>query len=360
MSIKVLIVDDSKLIQSILQEIFESDPRFIVVGIANHPHEARSLIKETNPDVMTLDVEMPKMNGIAFLRNLMRLRPMPVVMISTLTAKGSTATVEALSLGAVDFIEKPNDFEAHFDEYKNIVIAKVVAASKVPKSALQHAQSLSAPSLSSGNSPDKQISKTKKSSSQYRQLLAIGGSTGGLEAVTNMLNNVKFNGDESIVICLHLPAGFTASFASRLDALLPLKVKEATDGEVINTGHIYIAKGGTHLRIKHRRPEYYLKFGDDPPISRHRPSVDALFESVANEFGGSAMAVLLTGMGSDGATGIHKLYSIGAHTYCQDEHTSVVWGMPGSAVKMGAVDEHNILPLTKLGQKITEYFSVKR
>lgn len=360
MSIKVLIVDDSKLIQSILQDIFESDPRFTVVGIANHPHEARTLIKETNPDVMTLDVEMPKMNGIAFLRNLMRLRPMPVVMISTLTAKGSTATVEALSLGAVDFIEKPNDFEAHFDEYKNIVIEKVLAASKVPKSALFQAQSQLTSSIAPAISNDKLTSHNKKSSSQYRHLVAIGGSTGGLEAVTTMLSSVRFNGDESIVICLHLPAGFTASFANRLDAILPLKVKEATDGEVINTGHIYIAKGGTHLRIKQRRPEYYLKFGDDPPISRHRPSVDALFESVADEFGSSAMAVLLTGMGSDGANGIHTLHSIGAQTYCQDEKTSVVWGMPGSAVKIGAVDEHNILPLTKLGQKITEYFSVKR
>lgn len=357
MTIKVLIVDDSKLIQNILKDIFASDRRFTVVGVANHPHEARTLIKETSPDVLTLDVEMPKMNGIAFLKNLMRLKPMPVVMISTLTAKGSTATVEALSLGAVDFIEKPSNFDSNFDEYRKEVIDKVLAASKITKESLSQMQGsnkTTAQNLQNVTAP--RILKSSPSS-QFRRLCAIGGSTGGLEAVSVMLKSVKFTGDETIVICLHLPSGFTASFANRLDALLPITVKEATDGEVLKTGHVYIAKGGVHMEVKQNRPNYYLRFNDGPSVSRHKPSVDVLFNSVAEEFGNTAMAVLLTGMGRDGADGLKSLYDIGANTFCQDEQSSVVWGMPGSAVKQGAVPNQHILPLLRLGQKITEYFS---
>lgn len=363
--VRVVIVDDSKLIQSVLNDVFSKDPRFDVVGIAENPHEARQIIKSTDPDVITLDVEMPKMNGIAFLRNLMRLRPMPVVMISTLTAKGAGVTLEALELGAVDFVEKPADLASSLDTYSQLISDKVYEASKVSRLKLLDLQQRLVDNGASDANKQDSATRTPPSASNNppsmgqvagHRICAIGGSTGGLEALSTLLRGMTFSGKETIVVCLHLPAGFTASYAKRLDGLLPLTVKEGVHGERLNQGVIYIAPGGYHMAVRKRQNAYAIEINDDAPVNRHKPSVDVLFESVSNQVGASAMGILLTGMGKDGAVGLRLMREQGCETYAQDEATSVVWGMPGSAYEIGAVTQNNVLPLTSLSQRTMTYY----
>ncbi|MCY7295379.1 protein-glutamate methylesterase/protein-glutamine glutaminase [Alteromonas sp. a30] len=352
--IKVLIIDDSQLIQELLTTIFSSDNRLKVVGCANDPHEARQMIKDLNPDVLTLDVEMPRMNGITFLKNVMRLRPMPVVMISTLTSEGSQITMQALETGAIDFVEKPVHLNKILEEYKHTIISKVMTAASVPKSKLLRFQNrLTAEEKAKIKPIDIQRAMAINIPSQpSNKIIAIGGSTGGLEALRAMLSNTRFTGCESIVVALHLPGSFTASYARRLNEYLPVTVKEAEEGERILPGHVYIAPGGKHLKIKRRAVGYQCKLEESDPVNRHRPSVDVLFESVAEQAKADALGILLTGMGKDGAVGLLKILQMGGHTYAQDEESSVVWGMPGSAVAIDAVATDNVKDLNKLASVI--------
>ncbi|WP_100641839.1 protein-glutamate methylesterase/protein-glutamine glutaminase [Alteromonas facilis] len=357
--IRIVIIDDSKLIQSVLQDIFASDPRTEVVGIAENPHDARQVIKDTDPDVITLDVEMPKMNGITFLRNLMRLRPMPVVMISTLTAEGAGVTIEALNIGAIDFIEKPANLAQSINAYRDEICSKVVAAAKVPKLKLLELQQRLQQGASEASARPQQVQQKTKLQSAHiagHQICAIGGSTGGLEALSNLLTRVKFTGRETIVVCLHLPAGFTASYARRLDSLLPIAVKEAVSGEPLEQGNIYIAPGGRHMEVAKRGSSFCVRLNDNEPVNRHRPSVCVLFDSIAQHVGAGATGIILTGMGRDGAQGLANMKQAGCKTFAQDEATSVVWGMPGAAYEIGAVDAQHVLPLAKLSTCVEQFY----
>ena len=330
--IKVVTVDDSALVRRLLKAILESDPDIQVVGQAPNPLVARELIKQTNPDVLTLDVEMPQMDGLTFLSNLMRLRPMPVVMISSLTDRGAEVTLEALALGAVDFITKPKlDLAAGLDEAAAEIISKVRTAARVTPR--RPATAAEAPRVAP---PVPGRFKTTD------RLIAIGASTGGTEAIRDVLR--LFPPDApGTVITQHIPPGYSKAFAQRLDKDCSLRVLQAEEGQRILPGHAYVAPGGLHLRVQRYGAYWVCRLGDDAPINQHKPSVDALFESVAESAGLNAVGVILTGMGSDGARGLKALRDAGAWTAAQDEATSVVWGMPGSAVRLGAAGV--VLPL---------------
>lgn len=347
MTIKVLIVDDSALIRSVLKEIIESHPDLKVVGAAPDPLVAREMIKALNPDVITLDVEMPRMDGLGFLEKLMRLRPMPVVMISSLTEKGSDVTFRALELGAVDFISKPKlDISRGLKEYSEDIATKIRAAAKAKlrKSTVAPVQqSLSAdavlPFLSN------RIASTEK-------LIIVGASTGGTEAIKEFL--IKLPPDcPGIVITQHMPEAFTKSFAQRLDNLCKISVKEAEDGDRILPGHAFIAPGHSHLLVKRSGANYVCELSDGPPVNRHRPSVDVLFRSAANHVGKNAIGVILTGMGKDGAQGMLEMKQAGAYTFAQDEASCVVFGMPKEAILAGGVDE--VLPLQDIPTHVMNY-----
>jgi two-component system chemotaxis response regulator CheB len=311
--IKVLIVDDSALIRQLLTSALSSDPEIEVVGAAPDPLIARSMIKELNPDVLTLDVEMPNMDGISFLEKIMRLRPMPVVMVSTLTQKGAAITMQALEMGAVDFVPKPTlDIKHALEEIKQELISKVKMAS-TPKR------------LTPGpgfNSTD--------------IIVAIGSSTGGVEALKEVITVLPPD-SPPILITQHMPPRFTGSFAARLDSLSAVAVSEAKDNVRVFPGHVYIAPGDYHLTLYRSGGHYYTRLNHDPPVSGHRPSVDVLFNSVAEHAGHNAIGVILTGMGKDGAAGLKKMLEAGAQTIGQDESTSLVYGMPKAAKLMGAV-----------------------
>ena len=358
--IKVLIVDDSQLIRDILTSILSRDARIEVVGTAEDPYDARQKIKELNPDVLTLDVEMPKMNGVAFLKNLMRLRPMPVVMISTLTSEGSQITMQALELGAIDFVAKPTDLSRIIEQYSEQIISKVVAAASVSKSKLEaiqakltgHSEEPTPPKAYSRMPVAKSDAKAKPAA----RIVAVGGSTGSLEALRDLLSQVEFTGKEGIVVALHLPGKFTESYAKRLDSQLPLTVKEAEHGEPVKEGHIYIAPGGFHLEVRRRSFGFECVITEDEPVNLHRPSVDVLFDSVATQGLGKAIAFILTGMGKDGAAGLRRIADAGMQTFAQDEESSVVWGMPGAAVtEFQAVRPENVANLTGLAKKLSQY-----
>ncbi|RMF19468.1 MAG: chemotaxis response regulator protein-glutamate methylesterase [Gammaproteobacteria bacterium] len=338
--IKVLVVDDSPLIRALLKEIINSQPDMEVVGEAADPYEARSAIKALNPDVLTLDVEMPRMDGITFLRNLMRLRPMPVIMISTLTQKGSQVTLDALEIGALDYVPKPSgDLREGLDELADAIRAKVRMAARVSpdtlalrQKRLESWQNRSAPEVA------KRATSGRQFPSDSCKLIALGASTGGLDALTTVLSGLGEN-VPGIVMTQHIPAGFSASFAARLNGKLPLEVLEAREGLEVLPGRAILAEGDHHLRVEWTGQGYICRLDQGAKVSRHRPSVDVLFESVAQAAGKHAIAALLTGMGEDGARGMLKLKQAGAWTIAQDEASSVVWGMPGAAVRLGAVRE---------------------
>ncbi|MFB9887564.1 protein-glutamate methylesterase/protein-glutamine glutaminase [Balneatrix alpica] len=342
MAIKVLIVDDSVLVQQILTSILSSDPRLEVVGVAEDPYIARGQIKALNPDVITLDIEMPRMDGLTFLRNLMRLRPMPVVMVSTLTEAGAEATLEALSLGAIDYIEKPKgNLVEGLQVYADVLIEKVVAA------AAANIEPLDQPFLS--------VSETQPATVDvFREqaLIAIGASTGGTEAISRVLSGLPTN-CPPVVIAQHIPATFSASFAARMDRTHAMQVCLAEHNQAIRAGHVYIAPGGVHLRVEKRRGRLHCCLDDSEPVNRHKPSVDMLFHSVAQSWGREALGVILTGMGADGAKGLLAMKEAGATTIAQDEASSVVWGMPGSSVRLGAVSEQ--LTLGRIAARILSW-----
>lgn len=347
--VKVLIVDDSALIRALLTEILGGDARIEVVAAASDPYEARDMIKRLNPDVLTLDIEMPRMNGIAFLKNLMRLRPMPVVMISTLTQDGAPATLEALELGAVDFIAKPKNAGADaLNHYSDEIIAKVMAAAKANLRQIAEVAGHDEP-------PKPKRVASVKGKAKARFLCAIGASTGGTEAIKHVVTSLPEN-CPPIVVTQHIPEVFSSSFAKRVDAVSAAKVYEAQDNQPIEAGCVYIAPGHSHLRIKRGPSGYICKLGQDALVNRHRPSVEVLFDSVIEAAGSHALAVMLTGMGADGADAMLRMKHAGIKTVAQDEETSVVWGMPGAAVKLGAVDK--ILALDKIASLIMrEYFN---
>lgn len=351
--VKVLIVDDSALVRQILSEIFVNDSRIEVVGTASDPFVARNKIKELNPDVITLDVEMPKMDGVTFLRNLMRLRPTPVIMISSLTEHGADITLEALELGAIDFITKPKlDVAQGLAEFQEEIVEKVIQASKVPMSVLENASKTikkAKPKLSA----DAVISTgARRHFKTTEKIIAVGASTGGTEAIKHLLIELPANAP-GVVVTQHIPAAFSAPFAQRMNAASAMVVKEAQGGEVILPGHVLIAPGDRHLLVKRDGARYVCELIDGPPVNRHIPSVDVMFRSVSQNVGPNAIGVILTGMGDDGAAGMLEMKSAGAYTIAQDEKTSVVWGMPGAAVKAGGVDD--VLPLGSISGHLLKH-----
>ncbi|WP_206861711.1 protein-glutamate methylesterase/protein-glutamine glutaminase [Lysobacter changpingensis] len=336
--IRVLVVDDSALVRQLMTQLLEADPGIQVVGSAADPYIARDKIKQLEPDVLTLDVEMPRMDGLTFLRNLMRLRPMPVVMVSTLTERGAQVTLDALALGAVDFIAKPKlDVARGLTEYAGLLIEKVKQAAKarvVPPSPARVAEASAMPAVA------------------YRtthRLIAIGASTGGTEAIREVLSQMPADAPAT-VIAQHIPGAFSAPFADRLDRHSRMTVIHVERDQELLPGHAYVAPGGRHLRVFRSGARWHCRLGDDDPVRRHRPSVDALFDSVAEHVGANASAALLTGMGDDGARGLLALRKAGAATIAQDEASSVVWGMPGAAVALGAAQE--TVPLSLVAQKL--------
>ncbi|WP_338115397.1 chemotaxis response regulator protein-glutamate methylesterase [Thiocystis minor] len=347
-SIRVLIVDDSALVRGILSEILGAAAGIEVVGTAEDPYVARDRIKALDPDVLTLDVEMPRMDGLTFLRNLMRLRPMPVVMVSSLTARGAEVTLQALELGAVDFVRKPElDREQGLQDYAGELIDKIRMAAKVRVRALTN-QTASAP-ISASSVTERIARRTLPSFRATDRVLAIGASTGGTEAIKEVLLRLPPE-TPGVVIAQHIPAGFSAAFAERMNRQTGLVVKEAADGDRVMTGHAYIAPGNRHLLLAREGGRYVCRLGDGELVNRHRPSVDVLFRSVAQAAGTHASAAILTGMGADGAQGLKELHDLGVHTIAQDEASSVVWGMPGEAVKRGAATE--ILPLADIASAL--------
>ncbi|GEK74065.1 MULTISPECIES: protein-glutamate methylesterase/protein-glutamine glutaminase [Halomonas] len=324
--IKVLCVDDSALIRDLLTEIINQQPDMEVVAVAPDPLVARDLIKRHDPDVITLDVEMPRMDGLDFLERLMRLRPMPVLMVSSLTQAGSEVTLRALELGALDFVAKPSLGIRHgMQAYADEIAEKLRAAAR---SRPQRARRRDAPAPKTLEAP--LVSSEK--------LIIIGASTGGTEAIRSVLEPLPA-GSPAILITQHMPGGFTRSFAERLDRLCQITVKEAEDGERILPGHAYIAPGDTHLKLARSGANYVARLDSGPPVNRHRPSVDVLFHSAATQAGRNAIGVLLTGMGKDGAAGLLEMRQAGAQTLAQDEASCVVFGMPREAIALGGAAE---------------------
>ena len=341
-TVRVLVVDDSPLVRELLSDVLERHPRILVVDTASDPYQAREKIKRHDPDVLTLDVEMPRMDGLTFLRNLMRLRPMPVVMVSVLTEGGARATMDALALGAVDFVLKPrSDLSNTLEEYAEELHSKVLAAAEARTANLAPRRP---PSAREGGSSPKLVESTQR-------IIAIGASTGGTEAIKAVVGGLPPDAP-GIVIGLHIPPVFSRSFAQRLDLHSAMRVVEAEDGQVVVPGHAYVAPGDSHLRLRREGGQFVCRLGQDPPVSRHRPSVDVLFSSVAESVGTYALGTLLTGMGKDGAQGLLEMRRAGAATAAQDEATSVVWGMPGEAVRLGAAGA--VVPLGGMGEWLLE------
>lgn len=344
MAIKVLIVDDSALIRGVMKEIVNEQPDMEVVGVAPDPLAARDLIKQTNPDVLTLDVEMPKMDGLDFLERLMRLRPMPVLMVSSLTERGSEITLRALELGAVDYVTKPKiSIQSGMREYAELIAEKIriAARARVKAAAPPAAHGSGATPLAALRNP--LVSSEK--------LIIIGASTGGTEAIKDFL--VQMPSDcPGILIAQHMPEGFTRSFANRLDKLCKISVQEAEGNERVLPGHAYLAPGHSHLKLVRSGANYMTQLDQGPPVNRHRPSVDVLFQSAAASAGKNAVGVILTGMGRDGAAGMLAMKKAGAYNLAQDEASCVVFGMPKEAIAVGAT--HETAPLHELpGRALT-------
>lgn len=325
--IKVIIVDDSAFIRVLLAQILENDSAIKVVATAEDPIDAREKIKKYDPDVITLDIEMPKMDGLTFLRNIMRLRPMPVVMISTLTQAGADITVDALNAGAVDFVAKPSvEVKDNLNSLAEEIIEKVKVAARCNLRAIEQV----------GSSSEQKLDY--EGQSKNINMIAIGASTGGTEAILSVLGRLP-NNLPPIVITQHIPDVFSTSFAKRLNRESSLEVLEVRSPQKIQVGHAYLAPGHQHMLVEKRGSELWAVLDDGEKVNRHKPAVDVLFNSIAKVIGAKTLAVLLTGMGQDGAGGLLELKKKGAKTIAQDEASSVVWGMPGAAVRLGAAEE---------------------
>lgn len=349
MKIKVLIIDDSALIRGIMKEIIASQPDMEVVGLAPDPIIARDLIKQTNPDVLTLDVEMPRMDGLDFLEKLMRLRPMPVVMVSSLTERGSEITLRALELGAVDFVTKPKmSIQSGMQAYSELIAEKIRAASKaqVRPRAMAH--------INADPMFGKTLPQIRNPFTSSEKLIIIGASTGGTEAIKEFL--IKMPSDcPGILITQHMPEGFTRSFALRLNNLCKIAVKEVAGNERVLPGHAYIAPGHSHLKLVRSGANYMTQLDQGPPVNRHRPSVDVLFNSAASCAGKNVVGVILTGMGKDGALGMLEMKHAGAYNFAQDEASCVVFGMPREAIAVGAA--HEVVSLQAMPGRVLSYLA---
>jgi len=363
--IRVLVVDDSALVRQMLTQILNSHESIEVVGVAGDPYQARNKIKRFNPDVITLDVEMPRMDGLTFLSNLIRLHPIPVVMISSLTDKGADVTLEAMEIGAIDYVSKPKeDLATTFESYAEEIHGKIIAASKTNPSFLEDRSKKESlrvdlkkkkqKGLEGKFSVDEVLPKEKRK--LYRtteKVIAIGASTGGTVALEHILTRLPSTVD-GIVVSQHIPEHFSKSFADRLQSLCEMNVVEAVHGQKILQGNCYISPGNRHLMVVKSGSNYVIKLSDAIPVNRHKPSVDVMFRSVAQCCGQNALGIILTGMGNDGAIGITEMREAGAHTIAQDEETSVVWGMPGSSVKLGGIAK--IAPLDHISNLIKKHF----
>ena len=337
MPIKVLVVDDSALIRSLLTQILNQQEGICVVGAAPDPYAARELIKQLDPDVLTLDVEMPRMDGLEFLEKLMRLHPMPVVMISSLTEEGSEITFRALELGAVDFVPKPKlAIQSGLEAYAETIAEKIRAAAQAR---------LRQPAVK----PAAQIPRGKAGFLGTEKVLMIAASTGGTEAIREVLQGLPPDAP-GILIAQHMPPGFTRSFAERMDRITSLTVREAQGGERLLPGHVFIAPGDSHLCLARSGANYVTELSDAPPVNRHRPSCDVLFESAARTAGANAFGLILTGMGKDGAAGLLAMRQAGAWTLAQDEASCVVYGMPKEAAQIGAACD--IAPLERIAERL--------
>jgi two-component system chemotaxis response regulator CheB len=346
--VKVLIVDDSASVRQILKAILDSDPQIEVIGVASDPYAAVERIKEQTPDVITLDIEMPRMDGLTFLEKLMSQHPIPVVICSTLTGAGSDAAFAALEKGAVEIITKPKLGAREFFEESRIRICDVVKsaararASKTRVRPLVVAPKLTADAVLPKPASNAMIQTTEK-------VVAVGASTGGTEALREFLEAMPLDAP-GIVIVQHMPEQFTARFAERLDRMCRITVKEAADNDSVIRGQALIAPGNRHLLLKRSGARYFVEVRDGPLVSRHRPSVDVLYRSAARYGGRNVVGVIMTGMGDDGAKGMLEMKQAGAFNIAQDEATSVVFGMPAEAIKIGAVDR--VLPLGALAAEV--------
>lgn len=339
MPIKVLVVDDSALIRQLLTELLQSDAGIVVVGTAADPYAARQQIKMLNPDVLTLDIEMPRMDGLSFLEKLMALRPMPVVVVSTLTQKGTETALRALEMGAVDAVAKPLiDIRAGMEALRKELLAKVRAAA----AARPAARSMG---------PCREALRADVSLSTQGRLVAIGASTGGVQALQALLRDLPSDAP-AILITQHMPPGFTASFAKRMNELCRMSVCEAQHGQRILPGHVYIAPGNRHLELARSGAHYFCRLHDEPAMSGHRPSVDVLFQSVALAAGANATGVILTGMGRDGASGLLAMRQAGARTFGESEASCLIYGMPRAARDLGAVEIE--LPLDHMAASLLQ------
>jgi two-component system chemotaxis response regulator CheB len=345
--IRVLIVDDSLLIRKVLTSVLGSAPDIEVVGTAEDALVARDMIKQLNPDVLTLDIEMPHMDGLTFLRNLMRLRPMPVVMISTLTEHGAEATLDALALGAVDFVSKPKiNAENTLADYSEEIISKVrVAAVTNVKALTPHEEP--PPVVKIVNAM--QNIRSARSTTGFTKIIALGSSTGGTEAIKVVMKNMPAD-SPPILITQHLPAAFSESFVQHIDAITQMTASIPVNGQVVEWGNIYLAPGGLQMGVTRVNDKYIIQIDDSEPVNRHKPAVDVLFHAAAKCAKDNAVCVLLTGMGADGAVGMQAMKEAGAKTIIQDEASSVVWGMPGAAFKLGCADY--VVPLDDIAAKI--------
>jgi len=350
--VRVLIVDDSAVVRSVLSELLSFDKNIEVIGEAVDPFDARDKIKKLKPDVLTLDIEMPKMDGLTFLRNIMKLRPMPVVMLSTLTHAGSDVTLQALEIGAVDFISKPisSARDGELRAFQAELINKVRMAARTAEK-LKFRPSIHKKTV---NPVSFQAIQAIEHDSQ--SIVAIGASTGGTEALMNLLSGLPEN-VPPIVVTQHIPASFSARFANRLNDQSLLTVTEAKEGDILKQGHVYISPGSHHMVVKQHGNRLICHLDDRGLVNRHKPSVEVMFLSILDITPSKATAIMLTGMGEDGAKAMKELADAGAHTIVQDEASSLVWGMPGAVVKYGAAKE--VLALSKIADRLIQHLSRK-
>ncbi|MDE2369415.1 MAG: chemotaxis response regulator protein-glutamate methylesterase [Burkholderiales bacterium] len=356
--IRVVVVDDSALVRGLLTEIIDRQSDMCCVGAAADPLVAREMIRNLNPDVITLDVEMPRMDGLDFLQRLMRLRPMPVVMVSTLTERGADVTLKALELGAVDFVSKPKiGISDGLRQLGADITEKIRTASRARVHRLAgQAAPAGAPGAAHAASEAAAAPRTAAPASLGRlsteKIIFIGASTGGTEATREVLVNLPAD-CPAVMITQHMPPGFTRSYATRLDGLARIRVAEARDGERVLPGHAYIAPGGMHLSVERSGANYIARVQDGEPVNRHKPSVEVLFESAARVVGRNALGVMLTGMGADGAKAMRSMRDAGSWNIAQDEASCVVFGMPREAIAHGAANE--VLPLTQIAPRLVEW-----